>query len=213
MRSFIQKLTLNVQSYLDLFLHGSSSSFYNPWWYQQRYQEWSYWVENLHVSFGVPIKKAHKFEWYRKTCYRSSRQEVICEKSVLRNFKKFTGKHLCWNLFFNKVSGLRPATFLKKRLWHKCFPVNIEKFLRTPFVTEHLLLLLLLLKWTGRSLKRIDFFWYCSKNMAEKHLWKSSIFRNVTGCYRFSKVSLYLQKMANSSRIVWQTYSEICIFC
>ena len=114
MRSFIQKLTLNVQSYLDLFLHGSSSSFYNPWWYQQRYQEWSYWVENLHVSFGVPIKKAHKFEWYRKTCYRSSRQEVICEKSVLRNFKKFTGKHLCWNLFFNKVSGLRPATFLKK---------------------------------------------------------------------------------------------------
>ena len=26
----------------------------------------------------------------------------------------------------------------KKRLWHRCFPVNFAKFLRTPFVTEHL---------------------------------------------------------------------------
>ena len=26
-----------------------------------------------------------------------------------------------------------PATLLKKRLWHRCFPVNFAKFLRTPF--------------------------------------------------------------------------------
>ena len=25
-----------------------------------------------------------------------------------------------------------PATLLKKRLWHRCFPVNFVKFLRTP---------------------------------------------------------------------------------
>ena len=31
-----------------------------------------------------------------------------------------------------------PATLLKKRLWHRCFPVNFVKFLRTPFLTEHL---------------------------------------------------------------------------
>ena len=24
------------------------------------------------------------------------------------------------------------------RLWHRCFPVNFVKFLRTPFLTEHL---------------------------------------------------------------------------
>ena len=29
---------------------------------------------------------------------------------------KFTGRHLCWSLFFNKVKGLRPATLFKKRL-------------------------------------------------------------------------------------------------
>ena len=28
---------------------------------------------------------------------------------------------------------LWPATLLKKRLWRRCFPVNFEKFLRTPF--------------------------------------------------------------------------------
>ena len=29
---------------------------------------------------------------------------------------KFTGKHLCWSLFFNKVANLRPTTLLKMRL-------------------------------------------------------------------------------------------------
>ena len=61
---------------------------------------------------------------------RSSRPEGFCKKGFLRNFTKFTGKHLCQSLFFNKVAGLRPATLLKKRLWHRCFPVNFVKFLR-----------------------------------------------------------------------------------
>ena len=31
------------------------------------------------------------------------------QKDVLKNLPKFTGKHLCWSLFFNKVSDLRSA--------------------------------------------------------------------------------------------------------
>ena len=69
---------------------------------------------------------------------RSSCPEVFCKKDVLENFAKFTVKHLCQSLFFNKVAGLRPATLLKKRLWHRCFTVNFAKFLRTPFFIEHL---------------------------------------------------------------------------
>ena len=76
--------------------------------------------------------------------HRSSRPEVFCEKDVLRKFAKFTGKHMCQSLFFDKVAGLRPATLLKKRLWHWCFPVNLTKFLRTPFYIENLWWLLLL---------------------------------------------------------------------
>ena len=42
------------------------------------------------------------------------------------------------DLFFNEIAGLRHATLLKMRLWHRCFPVNFVKFLRTTFFTEHL---------------------------------------------------------------------------
>ena len=64
-----------------------------------------------------------------KDMFRSSRRRCSVTKGVLRNFAKFTGKHLC-------PQG--PATLLKKRLWHRSFPVNFAKFLRIPFVTEHL---------------------------------------------------------------------------
>ena len=33
---------------------------------------------------------------------------------VLKKFVKFMEKHLCHSLFFNKVTGLRPVTLLKK---------------------------------------------------------------------------------------------------
>ena len=34
---------------------------------------------------------------------RSSHQRYAMKKGVLRNFIKFTGKHLCQSLFFNKI--------------------------------------------------------------------------------------------------------------
>ena len=57
---------------------------------------------------------------------RSSHLRCSVKKDVLRNCAKFTGKHLCQSLFLNKVAGLR--------LWHRCFPVNFARFLRTPFL-------------------------------------------------------------------------------
>ena len=62
--------------------------------------------------------------------YRSSRPEVLCKKAVPENFAKFTRKHLCQSLSFDKVAG-GPATLLKKRFRHQGFPVNFAKFLRT----------------------------------------------------------------------------------
>ena len=61
--------------------------------------------------------------------------EVFYKKDALRNFAKFTGKHLCQSLFLNKVVGLR--------LWHRCFHVNFRKFVRQTFLqnTSELLLL------------------------------------------------------------------------
>ena len=41
---------------------------------------------------------------------RKSLLEVFYRKGVLRNFAKFTGKHLWQSLFFNKVAALKPGT-------------------------------------------------------------------------------------------------------
>ena len=51
------------------------------------------------------------------TVYRSSQWRCsLFKKGLHTNFAKFTGKHLCLSLFFNKVAGLRPevCNFIKK---------------------------------------------------------------------------------------------------
>ena len=72
------------------------------------------------------FKSSEKPAWYR-----------------VKNFAKFTRKHLCQSLFLNKVTGLRLAALLKKRLWEMCFPVNFVKLLKTPFFIEYFWWLLL----------------------------------------------------------------------
>ena len=63
---------------------------------------------------------------------------------VLKNFAIFTGKHQCWSLFLIKLQTFRLQCFnIKKRFHHRCFPVNIAKFVRTAFFMEHLWWLLL----------------------------------------------------------------------
>ena len=57
---------------------------------------------------------------------RSIHQRCSIIKGILRNFAKFAGKQLCQSPFWL-------ATLLKKSLWHRCFPENFAKFLRTPF--------------------------------------------------------------------------------
>ena len=72
-------------------------------------------------------------------------------KRVLKNFSKFTAKHLRRSLLFNKVAGLnfifRPAILFKMKLRHRCFPVNFEKSLRAPFLQNT----------SGRLLAFVDF--------------------------------------------------------
>ena len=45
---------------------------------------------------------------------RSSRQELLSKKEVLRNSAKFTGNHLRQSLILNKVAGLSLPVLLPK---------------------------------------------------------------------------------------------------
>ena len=62
---------------------------------------------------------------------------MFCKKGVFRNFAKFTGKHLCQSLFFNKVAG-EACNFIKKETLVQLFSCEfceISKntfFYRTP---------------------------------------------------------------------------------
>ena len=85
--------------------------------------------------------------------YRSSNRRCYVKKVVLKTFLNFTGKHLCWSIFFiklhaflesffNKVAGRQNCNFIK-RLHHRCFPINIAKIWRASIlknICEQLLL-------------------------------------------------------------------------
>ena len=61
--------------------------------------------------------------------FRSSRPEVFCKKRVLRNFAKFTGKHLCQSLSFNKVAGLQSWT----KGWRQIHKIKQNRFFHGMF--------------------------------------------------------------------------------
>ena len=78
----------------------------------------------------------------RNLCQKFNLEAVTQKCSVKKVFLKISQnsqENTCARvLFFNKVAGIRPATLFNKRIWHRCYPVNFTKFLRTPFLTEQL---------------------------------------------------------------------------
>ena len=96
------------------------------------------WKLKIEVVYSVVYSTVQVFLHSRS---QKMSPEVFCKKSVLNVFSNvllkcsFTGKQLCQSLFLMK--------FLKNTLRHRCFPVNIAKFLRTPIlksICERLLL-------------------------------------------------------------------------
>ena len=55
---------------------------------------------------------------------------MLFKIGVLKTFAKSAGKHPCWSPLFNKVASVKTCNIIKKKLQHKCFPVNSAKFLR-----------------------------------------------------------------------------------
>ena len=87
-------------------------------------------------KLGMYFLQSKKTKSSHKNFYsfRSSHQRCSMQKVFLEISQESTCARVA---FFNKVEAQRPATFLKKRIWHRCFPVNFVKFLRTSFCIEH----------------------------------------------------------------------------
>ena len=68
----------------------------------------------LRKYFQIEVPRAlqsHLIHHIGMATFRSSCLEVFCKKAVLSHFAKFTGKHLCQSLFFNKAAGLSGGCF------------------------------------------------------------------------------------------------------
>ena len=91
---------------------------------------WSiYFAFSLSVVHCTLYKSNIKSDCKLLLCHlpvRSSGQEVFCKKAVLEVLQSL------------QQNTCARVSFLKRRLWYSCFPVNFAKFLRTSFVTEHL---------------------------------------------------------------------------
>ena len=64
-------------------------------------------------------------------------KQLFADVLQKRCFEKFTGKQLCWSLFFKKVAGLRTPT--------QVFSCEFCEIFKNTFFTEHLHWLILIL--------------------------------------------------------------------
>ena len=66
--------------------------------------------------------------------FRSSRSEVFCKNKVSLEIAQSSQGNTYSRVSF--LIKLQACALLIQRLWHRCFPVNFAKFLRTPFLTN-----------------------------------------------------------------------------
>ena len=99
----LEKIRKEKQSYLLNKLNKLTATIdlsgISIWW---RHQKFRIAFRKQFLSRGVGNDLSSEIICFME---RSSRPDVLCQKGVLRHFAKFTGKHLCQGLFFNKVAG------------------------------------------------------------------------------------------------------------
>ena len=84
------------------------------------------WVIDIVISF---LKKMNS--WFKSI--RFSRIDWFLLKVRVKQTSDAVAQRCSLGTMFLKIS-FRPATLSKKRLWHRCFPVIVSKFLRTSFL-------------------------------------------------------------------------------
>ena len=83
-------------------------------------------VENFQLNIGIATTLATICGESFATPIRSSHQKCSVEK-VFLEISQNSQENSCVRVLFM-------PTLFKKRLWHRCFPVNFAKYLRTPFL-------------------------------------------------------------------------------
>ena len=86
-----------------------------------------------------------------KASWKKADQKQVFFKKVC--FSNIHRKALLLESLFKKSTGLQVTNFIKKRFQHRCFPVNIVKFLRTAFFKDIIEgLFLAILSYLGKAI-------------------------------------------------------------
>ena len=103
---------------------------------------------------------------------------------------------------FDKVAVLQPSNFIKDRLQHRCFPVNIAKFLTAPILKNTCELLLLLIVIFSRENKYMQrCFDLPEPKLHKKLIWIMLVHSPQTTFHRkiiYSFVWMYLGRSSRS---------------
>ena len=94
-----------------------------------REERWNTDWSSLIFESYVFAKQRFHYSIIRSSHGRCSIKKVFLK--ILQNTQENTSARVSFLIQF-------PASLLQNRLWHRCFPVNFAKFLRTLFLAEHL---------------------------------------------------------------------------
>ena len=96
-----------------------------------------------------------QFSMQHITTIRSSRSQMFFEIGVLKVWNIHRKTPVLESLF-SKIASLEACNFIKKRLQHRCFPMNIAKFFRNFFFPKHHRWLLLYFKFIRNLMTYIN---------------------------------------------------------
>ena len=101
---------------------------------------------------------------------RSRHRMCSFEKVILKNLSKFTGKHLCQSIFFNKFREIFKNIFFHGTPPCGCYCLlKLKlKFYKTIYLKNHL-------KWWKFGRKQQQFFFKTAFCTCSWNLWKSSV--------------------------------------
>ena len=134
--------------------------------------------EEVNVVFSFLVSTSYKF-WKQPA-------EVFYKKGVLRNFTKFTGKHLCQSLFYNKVAGLEALMLVWSVVLCRSYQI----------------ISVWNMNWRDKPLNGFCRFERCVNNYVTRFYFsKYHIFRNYTDSIHTQRAWMHLRCISETSHI------------
>ena len=130
---------------------------------------------------------------------------MFFKKGVLKNFAKFTGKHLCQSLFFIKVAGMKPATLFKKETLAQVFSCEFCEIFKNKIFKNNcfcnscimfeIWVCIMKIWYQNKSKKAHDAFF---KIASMKSLYELKIYNNTSRNFLKFPDQLFLSKIIHS---------------